>query len=272
MNVYLHVFPNDILLLYFCVDQVFLFEGSITLLVPLQESVVAVIEDPTIITEEEYHLMKQPELMFPLVYNRTILCIITFYTIFGIFCWMAYGDSVNTVLTTSLPIGGLATSVQLAYSIAVMLTFPLQNFPALEIITRSILAWASNYRSCSVPTLCNNKWISGSYSELSKERRKQRHRNIISSCTVLLLALVAVFTMESLDKVVSLMGSLFGCPIAYVIPPMIHTRLVLNQQEHSGTEKERSYRRYRLYCNYLAIAFGLIAMIMASITTLLTWK
>jgi len=51
---------------------------------------------------------------------------------------MAFGKDVDTILTTSLPKGFLATTVQLVYIVAVIFTFPLQNFPALEIATHSI--------------------------------------------------------------------------------------------------------------------------------------
>ncbi|MEM7318680.1 MAG: ABC transporter substrate-binding protein, partial [Pseudomonadota bacterium] len=43
---------------------------------------------------------------------------------------------------------------------------------------------------------------------------------VIASVLVCLLAVVAAATMDSLDKVVSLMGSLLGCPIAFVFPPL----------------------------------------------------
>lgn len=201
--------------------QVLLFEGSITLLVPLQEAVYR---------EEDRE-------KFPFVYRRVILGIITFYTFFGIFCWMSFGEDVKTVMTTSLPEGNLATSVQLAYSFAVIFTFPLQNFPSLEIACRSI---AGAMQSCCGRTVIQS-------------------RNLIASVLVCLLAVVAISTMESLDKVVSLMGSLLGCPLAFVFPPLIHNNLDDNL---SG---------YRRFTNNFIAGLGLFAMILASFTTLLTW-
>lgn len=206
--------------------SVLLFEGSITLLVPLQESVT---------TEEQ-------RAHFPQVYQRVILGIICFYAIFGLTCWMAFGDDVKIVLTTSLPPGILATTVQLAYSLAVMCTFPLQNFPALEITTRTILSMFG----------------SGS--------KDGRQRNVVSSILVALLAVVAVCTMESLDMVVSLMGSLLGCPIAFVFPPLIHSQLLLKR-----TNLATSTFRTRLCLNGLVVFLGIVAMAIASITTLATW-
>lgn len=205
--------------------SVLLFEGSITLLVPLQESV----------------LLEEERQRFPTVYRKVILSIICFYIFFGLACWAAFGDDVHTVLTTSLPSGILATTVQLAYSLAVLMTYPLQNFPALEIATRSIsslLIDNAGFRKNSFLT----------------------RRNVISSFLVLALAIVALFTMNSLDKVVSLMGSLLGCPIAFCVPPLIHTQLC--------SEGLTTWRRS---CNQLVAVAGLVAMVLASIETLVTW-
>lgn len=204
--------------------QVLLFEGSITLLVPLQEAVQA----------------PEQRKQFPQVYNRVIFGIICFYAFFGLTCWMAFGDDVRTVLTTSLPAGVLATTVQLAYSLAVIFTFPLQNFPALEISCRTI-----------ANGLTQNKWV--------PRTSIWTRRNVLSSLLVALLAVVAVCTMDSLDKVVSLMGSLLGCPIAFIFPPLIHSKL------------DRNITATRLWTNRFVAAMGVVAMVLASTTTLLTW-
>eukprot|EP00545_Synedropsis_sp_CCMP1620_P002629 CAMPEP_0119016154 /NCGR_PEP_ID=MMETSP1176-20130426/11844_1 /TAXON_ID=265551 /ORGANISM="Synedropsis recta cf, Strain CCMP1620" /LENGTH=509 /DNA_ID=CAMNT_0006969487 /DNA_START=142 /DNA_END=1671 /DNA_ORIENTATION=+ len=205
--------------------SVLLFEGSITLLVPLQESVVL---------EEERQ-------QFPNVYRKVILSIIVFYIFFGVVCWASFGDDVHTVLTTSLPSGMFATSVQLAYSLAVLMTYPLQNFPALEIATKSIAYFAVE----TVGLKKNSIWTK---------------RNVISSFLVCALAVVAITCMNSLDKVVSLMGSLLGCPIAFVVPPLIHTQLCSDGM--SGWRRNTN--------QFVAIA-GVVAMVLASITTIYTW-
>jgi proton-coupled amino acid transporter len=193
-------------------------------LVPLQEAVH---------TDED-------RAQFPTIYKRVIVCIIVFYAVFGISNWMAFGPTVNTVLTTSLPANFLATTVQLAYSVAVIFTFPLQNFPALEITCRTIST-----------ALAKHEALPG-VSFMTK-------RNVISSCLVCLLAVIAVCTMNSLDKVVSLMGSLLGCPIAFVFPPLIHLKLDPNLSEP------------RKWGNRIVATLGVVAMVLASVTTIITW-
>ena len=204
--------------------QVLLFEGTITLLVPLQEAVVS---------EEQ---RKQ----FPGVFQRVILCIIGFYMVFGIINWAAFGQGVRTVLTTSLPAGPLATTVQLSYSVAVIFTFPLQNFPALEIACRS---------------------LSVSVAKVVRPSSVLNRRNVLSSILVCLLAVVALLTMDSLDKVVSFMGSLLGCPIAFIFPPLIQIKLMGDDMSPT-----------RRILNYGVIGLGFVAMILASVTTILKWN
>jgi proton-coupled amino acid transporter len=201
--------------------SVLIYEGTITLLVPLQEAVH---------TQEDRQ-------KFPIVYQHVILGIIAVYTVFGLSCWMAFGADVRTVMTTSLPPGVLATTVQLAYSVAVIFTFPLQNFPALEICCLTLKSYRKNGRFCRVLF----------------------SRNVVTSIMVILLAFVAVTTMESLDKVVSLIGGLLGCPIAFFFPPLIHSALV----------KDLTFQRR--WGNRIVAGLAIVAALLATVTTIMTW-
>ena len=65
------------------------------MLVPLQEAV----------------FREEDRKKFPQVYKKVILGIISFYSFFGIICWMSFGDEVKTVMTTSLPEGTLVSGI-----------------------------------------------------------------------------------------------------------------------------------------------------------------
>lgn len=199
-----------------------LFEGSITLCLPLQEA----LEVP------------DAETRFPILYNQTIASIVLFYTAFGYLCWSAFGDDVSTVLTTSLPEGILATTVQLAYSIAVVFTFPLQIFPALEIIVQAYEGYLQGDTDIVVQ-LDTNK------------------RRVVITLVIILLAFIAQMEKDHLGKVVSLMGSLLGCPLAFVFPPLIHSKLVPNANKRLDS---------------MVSGFGVAAMVGATLITLYTWS
>jgi proton-coupled amino acid transporter len=231
--------------------SVLLFEGSITLLIPLQEAVAS----------------HQDRQYFPQMYPNIILCIIWFYTFFGIFCWMSFGDDVHTVMTTSLPNTNLATTVQLAYSVAVMLTFPLQNFPSLEIACTAIAAVLQRV-STTVTVQRSNMFV-------IRILRILQRREVLSSILVCVLGLVAILTMERLDKVVSLMGGLLGCPLAFVFPPLIHNKLA-SASPGSGSENGGGSGGYylpdrRRMQNKIVASLGFGAMVVATIATILKW-
>mmetsp|Transcript_13478 Transcript_13478/g.14502 ORF Transcript_13478/g.14502 Transcript_13478/m.14502 type:complete len:387 (+) Transcript_13478:1043-2203(+) len=241
--------------------SVLLFEGSITLLIPLQEAVAT--------PQDRQHFSK--------MYPNVILCIIWFYMFFGIFCWMSFGDDVHTVMTTSLPEGNaLATTVQMAYSVAVMLTFPLQNYPSLEITCTAIAAVLQKV-STTVTVRNSNRFIIRILQILQR-------RKVLSSLMVCLLALIAILTMDRLDKVVSLMGGLLGCPLAFVFPPLIHNKLAsatpasgfsedlysTNNNYGNGVGGYNLSDRRRLQ-NKIVASLGFGAMIVATVATVMKW-
>ena len=84
---------------------------------------------------------------------------------------------------------------------------------------------------------------------------------LTSSILVALLALIAATTMESLDKVVSFLGGLLGCPIAFIFPPLIHLKLA----GRAGTLSQG-----RKVMDILVALMGFVAMILSTSTTLIT--
>jgi hypothetical protein len=49
--------------------------------------------------------------------------------------------------------------------------------------------------------------------------------NVVTTMVVVLLSIIAVTTMDVLDKVVGIMGSVLGIPLAFICPPLIHNKL-----------------------------------------------
>eukprot|EP00557_Chaetoceros_sp_GSL56_P012104 CAMPEP_0176480756 /NCGR_PEP_ID=MMETSP0200_2-20121128/2449_1 /TAXON_ID=947934 /ORGANISM="Chaetoceros sp., Strain GSL56" /LENGTH=615 /DNA_ID=CAMNT_0017876901 /DNA_START=2368 /DNA_END=4215 /DNA_ORIENTATION=- len=198
----------------------FCFEGAITLIVPLQEAVYK----------------KQDRERFPSINRRVTTSIVTFYIFFAIICWASFGDSVQTALTASLPKSVLSTIVQFAYSIAVIFTFPLQAFPALEVVCHTTETKVGTYESRTI-----------------------LKRNMLASTIICFLGLIAVIAIDYLGNVVSLLGSLVGIPIALVYPPLMHNQLVPS----SLTTR---------FLNYTLSGVGVIATIVASYTTIKCWN
>jgi proton-coupled amino acid transporter len=202
----------------------FMMEGSITLVVPLQEAV--------------FH--KEDRAKFPAINQTVTSWIVVFYIIFSLICVAAFGNGIRTAMTASLK-GTLATTVQLAYSIAVILTFPLQAFPAMQVAAEVILGEGTRKRGGS-PVATTN------YS-----------RNVLSTALILLLGLIAVVAIDYLGNVVSILGSLFGIPLALIFPPLMHHSLI--KDSTSATK----------WMNCCVVAVGFMAMGAASFATIISW-
>lgn len=220
----------------------YVFEGSITLLLPLQEA----ISNPSDRTS------------FPNVNRHVMWMIMLCYICFSMICWAGLSStngsssdntdhstptSVHTALTTSLPSGHVLTQmVQLWYSIAVMFTFPLQCFPAMAVV------WDMVH-----PKRHLHKDDFHTYSSLL--------RNSMSSLIIISLGILAHMCSNDLGNVVSLLGSMMGIPIAWIYPPLIHNILC---------HEEISVGRRR--CNVCMSGLGCIAMISATYLTVDSWK
>jgi len=94
------------------------------------------------------------------------------------------------------PAGPAGVAVQLSYSLAVVLTFPLQAFPALELLAPR-----------------------------SRRTDAALRRNAMASMLVATLAVLAWRAMDRLEYVVSLMGASVGMPLMLVFPSLLHVRL-----------------------------------------------
>ena len=174
---------------------------------------------------------KEDKEKFPSVNQNVICSTIVFYILFAIVCWASFGENVKTALTASLPSGIFATSVQFAYSVAVMFTFPLQAFPAFGVVFST---------------------FQGNQDDTTK-------RNIAASVMTCFLGLVAYLSIDYLGNVVSLLGSLVGIPIALIYPPLMHNQIVKDIPKGGKV------------MNYTVAGFGLVAMAAATYTTISKW-
>lgn len=206
---------------FYVVLQFYMFEGSITLVVPLQEAVFT----------------REDKAKFPALNNKVMWGIVTFYILFATTCWAAYGDGIKTALTASLPPGTLATSVQIAYSVAVFFTFPLQAFPALEVTLRTTSRKTERDAATAL-----------------------FQRNVKASFLIIFLGIIGYFAQDYLGNVASILGSLVGVPIGLIFPNLMHNILAKDSPRGVRTR------------NYCVIAVGVVATIVASTTTILNWS
>ncbi|KAK3377777.1 transmembrane amino acid transporter protein-domain-containing protein [Podospora didyma] len=195
---------------------IFTFEG-IGLIIPIQES------------------MKQPQ-KFPKVMFVVMIIITTLFIVMGAVSYAAYGSKTETVVLLNLPQDNkLVNGVQFLYSLAILLSTPLQIFPAIRITENALFTKSGKYN----PYI---KW----------------QKNGFRFFVVALCALIAWGGADNLDKFVALVGNFACIPLVYIYPPMLHYR---------GVAKSA----LRRWSDVFLCIFGFIAMAYTTSLTVMSW-
>lgn len=195
---------------------IFTFEG-VGLIIPIQES------------------MKHPE-KFAGVLGAVMIIITVLMTSIGALSYAAYGSATKTVVILNLPQDSkMVNVVQVLYSLAILLSTPLQLFPAIRILETELFTRSGKYN----PYI---KW----------------QKNIFRFVLVVVCSLVAWGGAGDLDKFVSLVGSFACVPLVYVYPPLLHLRAV------SRTTRQRA-------ADYALAGFGLVACAYTTALTIQQW-
>ena len=155
---------------------IFTFEG-VGLIIPIQSS------------------MKKPS-EFPPVLAIVMVVITAVFISMGAISYAAFGSSTKTVVLLNLPQDDkFVNAVQFLYSLAILLSTPLQLFPAIRILETEIFSRSGKYNAYI-------KW----------------EKNVFRFCLVMLCAAVAWGGAGDLDKFVALVGSFACVPLVYVYP------------------------------------------------------
>ena len=167
---------------------VFTFEG-IGLLIPIQDG------------------MKKPQ-QLPSILGL-VMCIITvIFVSSGAFAYAAYGSKTETVILLNMnQENKFVNGVQFVYSLAILLSTPMQIFPAITITENAIFSRSGKYDK-------DIKW----------------RKNIWRFGVVMCSAIIAWIGANDLDKFVSLTGSFACIPLVYIYPPLIHRKSTAKSQ------------------------------------------
>ncbi|KJZ71880.1 hypothetical protein HIM_08725 [Hirsutella minnesotensis 3608] len=195
---------------------IFTFEG-IGLILPIQES------------------MKQPQ-KFPRVLFLVMIIITVVFITMGAVSYAAYGSKTETVVLLNLPQDNkLVNGVQLLYSIAILLSTPLQIFPAVRIVETELFTRSGKYN----PYI---KW----------------QKNAFRFFVVMLCAAISWGGADNLDKFVALVGNFACIPLVYIYPPLLHYR---------GVARTRGWK----IADIALCIFGVFAMTYATSLTIMSW-
>ncbi|KAI9274370.1 transmembrane amino acid transporter protein-domain-containing protein [Phascolomyces articulosus] len=150
--------------------------------------------------------MKHPE-KFPKVLNIGMVIITVIFVLIGTIGYVAYGENIEASIVSNFRTEPLSITVQLLYSIAMILTSPIMLWPPLTIIERGLFG----NRSGRVAM----KWKLG--------------KNLVRSIIPCICAAISFGVgADNLDKFVSLVGIVACMPLCFIFPGLFHFKLTKN--------------------------------------------
>jgi proton-coupled amino acid transporter len=192
---------------------VFSFEG-IGLVIPITDS------------------MREPH-KFPKILTGVMLFLMVLFGAGGALSYLAFGSKVQTVVIVNLdPTKKVVQTVQFLYAMAILLSIPLQFFPAVRILETGLFT-RSGKSSLKV------KW----------------QKNLFRFCLVACSTFISWFGAADLDKFVSFVGSFACIPLCYIYPAMLHYRAC------ARTRREK-------FIDILMISFGSVIAVYMTIQTI----
>ncbi|KAG7862596.1 hypothetical protein KL919_001726 [Ogataea angusta] len=251
---------------------VFAYEG-IGLLIPIKES------------------MKHPEQFQKLLILVMVVVTVIFVTLSTI-SYLSYGDDVKMVILMNFPQTNFALIIQICYALAILLSTPLQLFPAIKIFEsylfhRDRATWRKKIRKDSENKMRSEtqQLFSGMpvYDSTSRDLRQLIQsmpedavddqgvmsgksdsiikwlKNVVRVVIVLAMCAIGYLGSSDLNRFVSLIGSFTCIPLIYIYPPLLY---ISSFEELRWSSK---------LANGLVLIIGLVMMVYTSYQTISSW-
>lgn len=220
----IHFFFNKSESSLFIGVAIFAFEG-IGLIIPIQESMI------------------YPS-HFPKVLLSVILTISSIFVFVGSIGYLTYGKKIHTVILLNLPQESpTVIMTQVLYACAILLSTPIQIFPAVRLIElKFFLPHKSGRYSARV------KW----------------QKNLLRCLFVLTTATIALYGGKNLDKFVSFVGCFACIPLVYMYPPMLHLKTCCQtdcEDCFTKPDPDASKKRWLARLDYFLILLGALAVV-----------
>lgn len=214
-NVYYLFNPSEFSL--FVGVAIFTFEG-VGLIIPIHDSMI--------------YPRHFPGVLFSVMATISLL-----FVFIGAVGYFTFGDAINTVILLNLPQNSpLVVMIQLLYAIAILLSTPLQIFPAVRLIELKLFSSTISGRTSVVV-----KW----------------QKNLIRIVFVALTATIALYAGKNLDRLVSFIGCFACIPLVYMYPPMLFLKGCCDYRKDPY-----SWSKFWLAIScYVVIALGAVAMV-----------
>ncbi len=172
---------------------------------------------------------------FKNVLRNGIVSITILYTIFPLVVYLCYGSVTKDMVTSNLPKNNfIVVLVELSYSIGLYFTYPIQMWPAIQILEGSRL-----YRSFT-------KFFNTSIKSFDNDEWNELIPSMIFRTLLVIVTLICATAIPKFGTFVAIIGSISCSLIAYILPTLFS--LIL----HPNATRNEKWIKYGM------CAFGVI--------------
>ncbi|XP_065659456.1 proton-coupled amino acid transporter 1-like isoform X1 [Hydra vulgaris] len=140
---------------------------------------------------------------------------------FGIIGYISFGDKICQIATANLN-GLMATILQILLFFGVLLTYPLQIYPCIEIMETLLIKYRKWHHRVFRQQLFRENKISYEKELRSKECVLIWEGNLIRIALVSMTAIIGLIFREQFAYIAAFNGAVGSSLLVYILPPMIH--------------------------------------------------
>ncbi|KAK2571578.1 Amino acid transporter AVT3C [Acropora cervicornis] len=223
--------------------------------------------------------MAESKHRFPLYLHFAIGGLSAILACFGMLGYLVYGEEVAQIVTRSFHPGPLVLVVQCLLCFAILLTYPLQLVPIIEIVESWL--FKSEAKNATTESSLNNDLSTSSDDMISqvdtksvtvnecsrllapeipkeKSRLRQWKKNLLRTFLVLSTAGIAIALKRDFAFVSAIVGSVGSSTLGFILPCVFH--LVLCKETNTRLIKAK---------DCLLIAFGLVGGVVGLTVTIM---
>ena len=156
----------------------------------------------------------------PTAISRTLSAVVLFYFVYGTVGYLAFGSSLHSEAVSALPLGPLGDVARIALALNVLLTFPVQFVPAIQVIDKAL--------------------------DVDSDRIRQSKKGIATRIGIALAMVIAAIVMgnDVAGIVLGFIGSTAATTLTLTLPALLRLQLDYALENPMEPRKGADYYRH----------------------------
>eukprot|EP00755_Sulcionema_specki_P022016 Sspe_Gene.13727::Locus_4715_Transcript_1_1_Confidence_1.000_Length_1729::g.13727::m.13727/K14209/SLC36A, PAT; solute carrier family 36 (proton-coupled amino acid transporter) len=156
---------------------------------------------------------------FPKLLVKTFMIITVLYASFALIGYLAFGDDMEENAMAILPEGWLSGLIRVMMGLAILFTYPIQFFPAIQVIESWVFHREARYMVLQGHVKMHRSLL---------QKAIMLWRNLALRIVIsVVLAVLAFAVGDKMSLCLAVIGGLGGSALAIILPPLLHLKVIV---------------------------------------------